>query len=75
MLRKLFYCMWRIQVTVKLCVCRVVYLNCIYRSIPGKRPLLGKHPGSYFGRVNGERPLPGKCPGILQKASANLQVQ
>ena len=31
---------------------------------PTYRSILGKRPGSYFGRVNGERPLPGKHPGI-----------
>ena len=34
-----------------------------YRSVPGKHPLPGKHPGACFGCTNGERPLPDKRPG------------
>ena len=35
-------------------------LQCIYRSVLGKCPLLGKRPCNYFGCSNKKRPLPGK---------------
>ena len=40
---------------------------CKYYSVPGKRPLLGKHPCNCLGCSNGKCLLPGKHPGNVSQ--------